>query len=201
LLAGDAKGSSRGIVLPFQEGGQSIEITRAETRTEGKGKFILTPGWRLLGTLNVSDKASLFQLSFAFLRRFAVIDVPLPAEPAYRAWFTAQCAAIPEGERNEIVEAAMRLAFGPVEIGPAILADIARFIAVGLTETSSGTPSYADPIQAFLTGVRLYAVPQYEGRTTAETNQAVALLRGVWPERDDDMWRQLTEAMSFVAIA
>jgi energy-coupling factor transporter ATP-binding protein EcfA2 len=201
LLSGDARASSRGIVLPFQENGHSIEITRAETRSEGKGKYILTPGWRLLGTINVSDKASLFQLSFAFLRRFAVVDVPLPLESAYRGWFATQCSEIPPEPRGEIVEAAIRLAFGRVELGPAILADVARFVTVGLTETSSGNPTYDDPIHAFLTAVRLYAVPQYEGRSTAETTDAIALLRGVWPDRDDPAWAQLEEAMSFVAVA
>lgn len=201
LLSGDAKTSSRGIVLPFQEAGHSIEITRAETRADGKGKYILTPGWRLLGTLNVSDKASLFQLSFAFLRRFAVVDVPLPSRDDYAPWFAAQCAEIPDASRIEIVEAAMRLAFGRVELGPAILGDIARFVTVGLTETSTGTPTYDDAIHAFLTAVRLYAVPQYEGATTADTTDAIALLRGVWPDREDPAWAQLEEAMSFVAVA
>ena len=179
----------------------SIEITRAETRADGKGKYILTPGWRLLGTLNVSDKASLFQLSFAFLRRFAVVDVPLPSRDDYAAWFAAQCVEIPDAPRLEIVEAAMRLAFGRVELGPAILGDIARFVTVGLTETSTGIPTYDDAIHAFLTAVRLYAVPQYEGATTADTTDAIALLRGVWPDREDPAWAQLEEAMSFVAVA
>ena len=201
LLSGDAKTSSRGIVLPFQEGGHSIEITRADTRAEGKGKYILTPGWRLIGTLNVSDKASLFQLSFAFLRRFAVVDVPLPAKDHYAAWFATQCTEIPDEPRTEIVEAAMRLAFGRVELGPAILGDIARFVTVGLTETSTGSPTYDDAIHAFLTAIRLYAVPQYEGATAADTADAIALLRGVWPDREDPAWAQLQEAMSFVAVA
>jgi energy-coupling factor transporter ATP-binding protein EcfA2 len=201
LLSGDAKPSGRGIVLPYYEAGHSIEITRAETRTEGKGEYVLTPGWRLLGTLNVSDKASLFQLSFAFLRRLAVVDVPLPSEPAYRSWFSKQCGEVPEEARAEIIEAATRLAFGRVELGPAILGDIAHFVTVGLTQTSSGKPSYEDPIQAFLTAVRLYAVPQYEGRSTTETKEAIALLRGVWPDREDLAWAQLEEAMSFVAVA
>jgi energy-coupling factor transporter ATP-binding protein EcfA2 len=201
LLSGDAKSSARGIVLPFQEAGHGIEISRAETRAEGKGKYILTPGWRLLGTLNVSDKASLFQLSFAFLRRFAVIDVPLPLRGEYAGWFAIQCAEIPDPPRTEIVEAAMRLAFGRVELGPAILGDIARFVTVGLTETSTGNPTYDDAIHAFLTAVRLYAVPQYEGATTADTADAIALLRGVWPDREDPAWAQLEEAMSFVAVA
>lgn len=201
LLSGDAKSSARGIVLPFYEEGHSIEITRAETRAGGKGKYILTPGWRLLGTLNVSDKASLFQLSFAFLRRFAVVDVPLPANDAYRNWFNKHCAAVPDEPRAEIVEAAMRLAFSRVELGPAILADVAHFVTVGLTQTSSGKPAYQDPINAFLTAVRLYAVPQYEGRSISETKEALALLRGVWPDLEDPGWGQLEEAMSFVAIA
>jgi energy-coupling factor transporter ATP-binding protein EcfA2 len=201
LLSGDSKTSSRGIVLPFQEDGHSIEITRAETRAEGKGKYVVTPGWRLIGTLNVSDKATLFQLSFAFLRRFAVVDVPLPSEDGYRQWFAHQCAEIPDPAREEIVEAAIRLAFLPVALGPAILADIARFVTVGLTMTSTGVPTYEGPVAAFLTAVRLYAVPQYEGKTSSETATAIATLRGVWPEQDELDWARIEDAMSFVSIS
>jgi hypothetical protein len=95
----------------------------------------------------------------------------------------------------------MRIAFGRVELGPAILGDMARFVTVGLTETSTGIPTYDDAIHAFLTAVRLYGVPQYEGATTADTTDAIALLRGVWPDREDPAWDQLEEAMSFVAVA
>lgn len=95
----------------------------------------------------------------------------------------------------------MRLAFGRVELGPAILGDIARFVTVGGTETSTGSPTYDDAIEAFLTAVRLYAVPQYEGRTTTDTEDAMARLRAVWPDRDDQAWAHLGEALQFVALA
>ena len=100
LLAGTGIDAPvKSIVLPFQRDGHPIVIDWAETRGAGAAEYTLTPSWRLLGTLNVSDKASLFQLSFAFLRRFAVIDVPLPAQDAYREWFEAPVRADP-GSRS-----------------------------------------------------------------------------------------------------
>lgn len=202
LAGGSSEVRGQGIVLPFQEDGHNIEVVWAEKRAGAKSnQFVITPGWRLLGTLNVSDKATLFQLSFAFLRRFAVVDVPLPDEAAYRSWFEEKCATIPDAERSPIVSAAMKIAYGPVQIGPAILQDVARFVTVGLTETAAGNPSYADSIDAFVTAVRLYVVPQYEGRSPDETKQAVALLRGEWPDRGEQFWTPLNEAFSFVAIA
>ena len=94
LLAGTGSRSPvERVQLPFSREGKPVVIDWAPTRASSE--FTITPTWRLLGTLNVSDKASLFQLSFAFLRRFAVIDVPLPDEATYREWFTAQCRADP----------------------------------------------------------------------------------------------------------
>jgi MoxR-like ATPase len=202
LLAGT--GSDRpneGVVLPFTgKDGKNIELTWADTRANGKGPYVLTPAWRLIGTLNISDKASLFQLSFAFLRRFAVVDVPLPPESAYTALFRSRCEDIPEPQRSEIVKAAMLLAFGRRELGPAILLDVARFISMGLTTTVSGQP-YADPVEAFLTAVRLYAAPQYEGATASDVEDAKTRLRGVWTDPPESAWASLSEALDNVALS
>ena len=112
LLAGtDAKHPSDSVVLPFQgKDGKNSEIAWAENRNNGVSPYLLTPGWRLIGTLNVSEKASLFQLSFAFLRRFAIIDVPLPPEATYSDLFASRCAELDDSVRPLIVEAAMKLA-------------------------------------------------------------------------------------------
>lgn len=202
LLAGT--GSDRpneGVVLPFTgKDGKNIELTWAETRADGAGPYVLTPAWRLIGTLNVSDKATLFQLSFAFLRRFAVVDVPLPPEPAYTALFRSRCEDVPEPQRSEIVRAAMLLAFGRRQLGPAILLDIARFISMGLTPTVSGPP-FADPVEAFLTATRLYAAPQYEGASTADVEDAKTRLRGVWSEPSEAAWRALADALDSVTLS
>jgi hypothetical protein len=46
-----------------------------------------TPGewFRVIATMNVRDKATLFRLSYALLRRFAIIEVPAPDDPTLRA--------------------------------------------------------------------------------------------------------------------
>lgn len=202
LLAGSGSGRPNdGVVLPFVGAdGQNVEMTWADKRSDGAGPYTLTPSWRLIGTLNVSDKTSLFALSFAFLRRFAVVDVPLPSEPSYRALFESRCSDVPEPERGQIVDAGMALAFGRRQLGPAILLDIARFVSMGLTETVSGRP-YDDAIDAFLTAARLYAVPQYEGTTTADVEDAKSRLRGVWSDPPEDAWNALSAALDEVTLS
>jgi MoxR-like ATPase len=203
LLAGGSAGTPNPrVVLPYHHDGKNIEIRWAEKRTGTKGDFLLTPGWRLIGTLNVSDKATLFQLSFAFLRRFAVVDVPLPARPDYEQFFRGVCGELPAAERENIVRAAMDLAFAPRrELGPAILRDIAEFVRRALVETSTGSPTYDDPVDAFITAVRLFAVPQYEGAEATQTAALLKILQGVWPNLSEEGWTLLRQALDAVAIA
>jgi energy-coupling factor transporter ATP-binding protein EcfA2 len=192
---------NRRTVLPFQSAaGKNIEIRWAEKRTGTSSEYVLTPGWRLIGTLNLSDKATLFQLSFAFLRRFAVVDVPLPAPDKYRTFFEGLCAEVSDDQRDNIVDAAIELAFGPRQLGPAILRDIAGFLLEGLAETASGAPTYDDEVTAFVTAVRLFAVPQYEGATAAEVKKFLEVVPAKWPERPEDDWLPLSAALAAVAL-
>lgn len=133
--------------------------------------YAIRPSWRLIGTLNILDKASLFRLSFAFLRRFAVIDVPLPAQDDYRALFTRWFEPLGRADATAFIDVAMAIATGPVPIGPAIGHDFAQLIIEGLTETASGTPTFASDEEAILTAARLLVAPQYEGQplSTGET--------------------------------
>ena len=41
-------------------------------------RYPVTPQWRLLGTMNTADKASLYEMSYAFMRRFAFIHIAIP---------------------------------------------------------------------------------------------------------------------------
>jgi DNA polymerase III delta prime subunit len=203
LLAGsDGEHPNRRVTLPYEEGGQNIELVWAEKRTgQETDRYVLTPGWRLIGTLNISDKASLFQLSFAFLRRFGIVDVPLPPLDEFRAFFEDLVKELPDGRRQEIVEASMHLAFGPRQLGPAILHDVASFLIKGLAETASGNPTYEDPVVAFSAAVRLFAVPQYEGAGATETAAVLAIFRSTWPDRSSEEWRALSDALDAVALS
>jgi hypothetical protein len=50
---------------------------------DGDFSYVIHPNWRIIGTMNVYDKSSLFQLSFAFMRRFAFVEVELPGDAEY----------------------------------------------------------------------------------------------------------------------
>lgn len=204
LLAGAGGNQpNRHVVLPYQHAGRNVEIRWSDKRQEtpSPGEFVLTPEWRLIGTLNLSDKATLFQLSFAFLRRFAIIDVPLPPREGYEEFMMNLCDGIEEPEKSRIVEASMELAFASRQLGPAILRDIAMFLSEGLAETATGASTFEDPVKAFVTAVRLYAVPQYEGATASEIAGALGVFRTKWPDRQEDDWRALSDALTAVALS
>jgi MoxR-like ATPase len=191
------------VTLPFRRAEKNIRIVWSDWREEASSPYALTPTWRLLGTLNVRDKATLFQLSFAFLRRFAVIDVPLPDEPSYRRLFGGWVEKFDPGARAKLIDAAMMLAFGERQLGPAILKDIASFTSMGLTatETTSVSSAYAEPVEAFLTAVRLYAVPQYEGAVRSEVDDVLQRLGGVWPDPPEGPWDALRRALIDVSLS
>lgn len=200
VLAGTGD-SHQDIELPFQQDKKGIHIERAESLSEASGEYVVTPHWRLIGTLNSSDKASLFQLSFAFLRRFAIVDVPLPGRDAYRSWFMECLSDVDEPLRSEIATAAINLAFVEErELGPAILGDIGKFIDMALTETSSGESSF-DAQSAFLAGVRLFAAAQYEGARPERVKAAEAAIRDVWSAPAQPQWELLQHTLKEVSLA
>lgn len=51
------------------------ELAAIATNTD---RFPVTPAWRLIATINTFDKTSLYDLSFAFMRRFSFIHVGVP---------------------------------------------------------------------------------------------------------------------------
>jgi hypothetical protein len=55
-------------------------------------------------------------------------------------------------------------------------------------------------VAAFLTAVRLYAVPQYEGVTRAETDELLQRLHSVWAEPPPEPWAALEQALSGVRL-
>ncbi len=176
VLSG-GEGAGRTSVLPYTtKDGKPITIEWAANSVSSEETYAITPYWRLIGTLNISDKASLFRMSFAFLRRFAVIDVPLPAEDDYRELFTRWFGALGREDTQLFVTLAMGIATGPVPIGPAIGRDFVHLIIEGLTETASGTPTFANEREAILTAARLLVAPQYEGQPLTAGEQLLSII-------------------------
>lgn len=80
VLAGDS------VELPYERE-ETVTIDWIDTETAqahresiamNPDRYPVTPQWRLLGTMNTADKASLYEMSYAFMRRFAFIHVGIP---------------------------------------------------------------------------------------------------------------------------
>lgn len=196
LLAGAGGSGAETVTLPYRDAdGQRIEIGWAETFSQATTQYAVTRGWRLLGTMNDSDKASLFGLSFAFLRRFAVVDVGLPDEETYRQLIASKLPQDSAHNAALLLDAAMQIAYGPIPLGPAILIDIAEFTRRGVTTTASATTLYESAAAAFLTAVRLYAVPQYEGAEHADVDAFTKGLVDTFDAPPKGPWERLTAAL------
>lgn len=200
VLSGGDGAAGRTSVLPYQTPDGPVTIKWTDKVEDRANIFPLTSSWRLLGTLNVSDKTSLFRLSFAFLRRFAVIDVPLPSASDYRALLVHWYALSGIADHDSVVEAGMALAQGPVQIGPAISADIASFVAQGIAQTSSDAEAFDSIETAFLVAVCLFVVPQYEGQPQPAGDQLVRSLRAALPNADGHLYELLRAALKDVAL-
>lgn len=80
VLSGDS------VTLPYERDDRvQIDWVDTETPVERRravvasnDRFPVTPAWRLVGTTNTVDKASLYDLSFAFVRRFGFVHVGVP---------------------------------------------------------------------------------------------------------------------------
>lgn len=200
LASAGASASSKRVVLPYSEAGRHIEIRTAETRGSGDN-YVVTPGWRLIGTLNISDKASLFQLSFAFLRRFAVVNVPIPARAEYLDFMRSRFGTILGDDTEAALHALANLAEGPRQLGPAIISDIAQFVDKALAEDAGGHSAYSSPTDALITAIRLFAAPQYEGASKHETEGLVQILEsGVPGAAGSDAMATLSAALVSVAL-
>ena len=202
VLSGGEGSAGRTSVLPYTTSdGKPVTIKWSSRSSSTEGVFTITPSWRLVGTLNVSDKASLFRLSFAFLRRFAVIDVPLPAEVDYRALFGGWFAGLGRGDVTSFVDLAMAVVSGPVPIGPAIGRDFAKLIVEGLTKTASGEPTFASDAEAVLTAARLLVVPQYEGQPLTSGEKLLGILDALLPAEGSSARTALEGALREVALS
>lgn len=147
-LAGDD------VFLPFEVDSDPVcLIGRPENATALKEcHFIIHPDWRIIATMNTYDKSSLYEMSYAFMRRFAFIMVDSPDEVDaglvgryVDAWkFTKDDALCQQ------VADLWNLVNGHRKIGPALFHDVYQFL--------QKTPE-ADIDSA----IALFLFPQFEG--------------------------------------
>ena len=176
--------SGHGVTVPQFINGNRVRILPANSSTadwaanaDTPADYVVHPNWRIIGTMNVHDKAFLFAMSYAFMRRFAFIYVDLPPDdfyPGLRAsehsllysWLrkgdiTEKSSAADLDALEQSVRALLKRDSPLMQIraiGPAIMNDAFDYIAARLNDDQ---PAMLQELlgEAFL----LYIVPQFEG--------------------------------------
>lgn len=139
----------------------------------GSRPYIVQDSWRLIATMNTADLDLLFEMSQAFLRRFAQIEVKPPTSADHVA-LLAQFAT-GDGVLDNLIQELARLANSP--LGPAITLDAARYAAA---RRSADVALSAQTI--FNESLDLFVVPQL-GHLPPATREAVR--RSLDAKRDE----------------
>lgn len=147
------------ITLSFEANSGNNIIIRHEAEgeevvEENDYEYVVPRSWRIIGTMNTFDKASLYEMSYAFMRRFAFIPVGVPKhinesliEGYLKLW------DIEDKSYNEIsLSKGLAMLWKIINkyriVGPAIIEDIANYVS---------------DMGDYTSAVILYVLPQFEG--------------------------------------
>lgn len=186
------------VTLPFDDAdGAPIEIldaSRTSALVEPR-RFYIHSDWRMLATMNTLDKTSLYEMSYAFMRRWAFIPVGIPDLPAptdeaatseltdivsaYVDVWTADDADLRRAEEHfETVGRIWQAINEERALGPAIVEDIYRYVA------PSRSPEAAD----YVSPIIMYVFPQLEGLRRQEVEHVISSIAEIIPGPADELW-------------
>lgn len=157
--------SGQAVQLPYKRAGEEIQIFPA-AEFDGDlrpNRYVVPASWRIFATMNTYDKTSLYELSYAFMRRFAFVYVGAPEIPDSEDDRTELIATYAEVWGIQATEETLRdvaevwfaaNAFGDGrKIGPAIIKDILSHVSTEETDRRT----------ALTQAVSNYVFPQLEG--------------------------------------
>ncbi|MGG3494213.1 AAA family ATPase, partial [Brevibacillus choshinensis] len=134
--------SGKSVDLAFYDNtsGKSVSIVMHQGLNsyynEAEAVYYIGQNWRIIGTMNTYDKNSLFTLSFAFMRRFAFINIPIPNSIHIQALIDSSPL---EDKQKAFIGTLIKAS--PRPIGPAIINELIRYLTVspaGFAEALSG---------------------------------------------------------------
>lgn len=153
--------SGQAVQLPFERDGSEVEILPSDEYDPVEGldphEYVVPETWRVFATMNSYDKTSLYEMSYAFMRRFTFVRVgPPPAGEVERLLprYVEKWDVDPDAEeRGAVADVWRRMNTAGREIGPAIVKDM-----LGMMTALDG-PLPERTTQA----VASYVLPQLEG--------------------------------------
>ncbi|MHA1285461.1 MAG: AAA family ATPase [Promethearchaeota archaeon] len=152
------------IEIPYKKNNKRIRIIGNPSKRTDVEKFydyIIPDDWRIIATMNTYDKSSLYEMSYAFMRRFAFILLDIPKEineNVLEKYLDLWNINVPSSESDDLKKNIAKL-WNIInkyrKIGPAIVEDIIRFVSEGDERDYSGA-------------LILHVFPQFEGLDNKE---------------------------------
>jgi len=139
------------VTLSYSRFGNQVQIIGDPTPADfvESHKYYIHPDWRIIATMNTFDKASLYEMSYAFMRRFAYIpiDVPSKISDDLIKKYLEKWKLKPDQNASNIATL-WEIINGYRKIGPAIVHDMYLYLQSGGAMDSC---------------IILYVLPQFEG--------------------------------------
>jgi MoxR-like ATPase len=136
-------------------------------------EFSPTPYWRMLATINSIDKASLYQMSYALMRRFAWILVDVPADLS--GFIIEFCKRNSLGAPSDDSTIALADVWETInrerKIGPAPIIDIMRFCRSWKPEFDFFAPPDEDAISVYVAALSSFVLPLLDGITGPQADR------------------------------
>lgn len=166
VLAGDE------VILSYEKDGKNISI-RPQAKDEivdriENHEYIIPSGWRLVATMNSYDKSSLYEMSYAFMRRFAFIAVETPKKidvitmKKFLNVWEIEDESINEIPISDVIVHIWKCINRIREIGPAVIRDVANY-----SKISNGD---------YTSSINMFVIPQLEGVQEREVKLFLDLL-------------------------
>jgi MoxR-like ATPase len=171
--------SGQGVELPYKNNGNSIKIRRGDKNksyySSEDSTYYVGKNWRILATMNVYDKDYLFEMSYAFMRRFTFIYIDLPDDSDFKELIESWC----DGLESDYVDSVCNLLRINEyrQIGPAIFKDISEYIK---ERKKMGNTDYM-----LNDAVLSYILPQFEGLEKIKIVGIWKILQELFEENDE----------------
>jgi MoxR-like ATPase len=188
--------SGQSVQLPFTQDGTEVELINTDKidHHPDPHQYLVPESWRIFATMNTYDKTSLYEMSYAFMRRFTFIRIEAPKLPEDNdqllSWMTTYADGweidATEEERLEVgrVWRAMNRAVEERAIGPAIVEDMLSYV---------GQHQTLELKERLTRAVVSYIFPQLEG--VPKRKQIVREIANVDPVQEDTTADAATEML------
>lgn len=202
--------SEQKTTLPYRtqvadENSQAYVILPKPKPGTAEHEFAPKPGWRIIATINSIDRASLYQMSFALMRRFGWIYVDAPRDlqsfllAVMRKWGWI------EVESNSVDEMALTQVWKTVNavrvIGPAPMLDMLKTIRQIESDVDFLRVPEPDEAMAYLDGFYMYLLPMLDGILHREARDiATGVRRALGIVEESAVSRMLDERLDSLAI-